>query len=148
MGFEPFTGTPHKPDTVTFMGAPEGAFLMLAGHLDWYAQPGWMQRKADSTLLADLQTYEVAGSLIARNRQRAAYDYAHDLRREINRRKLTPLPSLRIPRCGVCSHGTEQLFSTSEATHDLRDEHDENKRVYPNLCVRCWSRLHIDSNEE
>lgn len=148
MSLEPFTGTPHKPDTTLFMGAPLAARMMLAGHLDWYTQPGWIRRKADSTLLADLQTYEASGPLIPRERQRKAYDYAHDLHEEINRRKLTPLPSLRIPRCEVCSHGTEKLFATSKATHDIRDQHDSTKRVYPNLCVRCWSRLHIDSEEE
>lgn len=140
--------TGAKPDSVLFMGASAEQIATLANHLQWYASPGWMRRKDDALLVADLVTYQVAGSTLQTpGQQRKAYDYAHELRRELSRRKLMPVADLRIPRCSVCKHGTEKLFATTEATHNIVDDDDE-KKIFPPLCVRCWSRLHVDSDEE
>jgi hypothetical protein len=137
-----------KPDTALFMGATPEQVSTLVSHLSWYTSPGWIRRAPDAKLIADLVVYHVAGGTLGSpGQQRKAYDYAHELRRELSRRKLMPVPDMRIPRCEVCHHGTERLFATSEATHNIVSSNDEEKRIFPNLCVRCWDRLHTDSNE-
>lgn len=135
-----------KPDSVLFMGATPEQISTLADHLVWFENPGWLHRKSDAVLIADLAVYYVSGSVLtAPGQQRRAYDYAHGLRRELTRRKLLPVPDLRIPRCEVCKHGTEKLFATAADTHGIVNSSGET--VFPNVCVRCWSRLHRDSEE-
>jgi len=131
--------------TRLFMGATSEEVAGLRSLIKWYDSPGWLRRRTDDRLLSALSLYEVAGATLDRRESGRAYDTAHEIRREIGRRKLTPLPSRRIPRCEVCKHGTEKLFATSEATHDITGRNDE--KICPNLCVRCWSRLHKDSEE-
>jgi hypothetical protein len=136
-----------KPDSVLFMGATVEQINTLVDHLSWYTSPGWLRRAPDARLITDLVVYHVSGATLDRSSGKSgkAYDYAHELRRELARRKLMPVPDMRIPRCEVCKHGTEKLFATSAATHDIVN--GEEKAIFPNLCARCWSSLHRDSNE-
>jgi hypothetical protein len=130
-----------KPDSVTFMGATPEQVATLADHVGRYGQIGWLRRRGDALLIADLAVYQVAGStLTGPGQQRKAYDYAHALRRELAERKLLPVPDMRIPRCGVCKHGTERLFRAGPETHRIT--------TGAGLCVRCWSDLHNDNEEE
>ena len=138
-----------KPDSVLFMGPSADQTEVLATHMRLSGhQPWWTRKQPDGTLVTDLSVYYAAGSTLRDpGQQRKAYDYAHELRRELARRKLLPVPDLKIPRCEVCHHGTEKLFATTEATHTIVDSRDETKMIFPNLCVQCWSRLHNDSPE-
>lgn len=138
----------EKPDSTLFLGATPEQISTLADHLDRAQGIGWLGRRADTLLIADLAVYQVAGSTLSKpGQQRLAYNYGHELRRELARRKLFPIPSLNIPRCQICKHGTEKLFATTEATHDIVNSNDEDERIFPDLCVRCWSSLHKDSEE-
>lgn len=137
-----------KPDSTTFMGATPEQIAALADHMDRARGIGWLRRRGDTVLITDLMVYEVSGSTLTKpGQQNLAYEYAHELRRELARRKLFPVPSMRIPRCEVCSHGTERLFPTTEATHNIVSTHDESERIFPKVCVRCWSRLHVDTED-
>lgn len=136
-----------KPDTTTFMGATPEQVAALADHMRRAIGIGWIRRAPAVKLVTDLMVYEVAGStLTLPGQQRLAYEYAHELRRELSRRKLLPVLSLRIPRCEVCKHGTERLFPTTPATHNIVGSNGEP--VDARVCVRCWSRLHVDSDKE
>lgn len=139
-----------KPDTALYLGATSEEITRLTTHGKAAAGIGWLRRAGDETIIADLGVYEVAGATLnAPGQQRLLYDYAHELRNEISRRDLwlKMPPSRRIPRCEVCRHGAERLFKTTATTHDIVDSNDETKKIYPNLCARCWSRLHKESEE-
>ena len=138
----------NKPDSTLYLGATPDEISLLVSGMKRATGIGGLRRAADDRLMADLRIYEVSGATLrAPGQQRLAYDYAHALRNEISHRKLWPKlpPSRCIPRCEVCSHGTERLFATTAATHDIVDSSD--KTIYPNLCVRCWSRLHKEDEE-
>lgn len=139
-----------KPDTRLYLGATPKEIATLADHMHRVTGIGWLRRVTDEKLMTDLRVYEAAGATLnGLGQQHRAYEYGHALRNEIALRKLWPKlpPSRRIPRCGVCSHGTERLFPTTAATHDIVSSDDESKTIYPNVCVRCWSRLHKESEE-
>lgn len=141
-----YTSVTRPPDTTTFMGATPEQVTTLVEHTLRYTSPGWMRRQDDALLVADLSVYQVAGStLTGPGQQLRAHNYAHALRRELSRRRLLPVPDLGIPRCGVCRHGTEKLFRTSLDTHDIVGSNGD--RCTSDLCVRCWSRLHVDNEE-
>jgi hypothetical protein len=142
-----------KPDSVLFMGATAEELESLARHAGSARGVGWLRRATDeklmTDLMTDLRTYEAAGSTLDNlGQQRLAYDYAHALRNEISRRKLWSKlpPSRHIPRCEVCQHGTEKLFRAHKSTHDIVN--NEGEEIFPALCVRCWSELHVDAEAE
>jgi hypothetical protein len=135
------------PDSTLFLGATPEEMARLRSLIPMRGQPGWIRRRPDDRLLTWLSVYELAGKTLGHQESSDAYNCAHMVRAEIQRRGLAPLPSRRIPRCQVCHHGTEKLFATSKATHDIADSNDESRRVFPNLCARCWSDLHRDSEE-
>lgn len=135
-----------KPDSTTFMGATPEQIAALADHMDRAKGIGWLRRRGDTILVTDLSVYEVSGSTLNKpGQQHLAYEYAHELRRELARRKLLPVPSMRIPRCEVCRHRTERLFPTTPATHNIVGSNEEPTNA--NVCVRCWNRLHVDSED-
>lgn len=141
-----------KPDTTLFLGATPEQVSTLVSHLTSYGSPGWIRRAPDAKLIADMMVYGVAnlrGLPSGRTgvpAENLAYDYAHELRRELSRRKLPPVPDLRIPRCEICKHGTERLFPTTPATHNIVGS--DGKPVNAKVCVRCWSGLHTGDSEE
>lgn len=56
----------------------------------------------------------------------------------LNRRGIVWRPTRGIPRCRVCSHGTERLFMAYAKTHNIVDRYDEPLESCA-LCVSCWS---------
>jgi hypothetical protein len=67
------------------------------------------------------------------------YDYTRWLREEMNRRKITH-KSIKLPRCGLCSHASERLWEVTPETHNII-EHDKPWSGF--VCSRCWSEYLI-----
>lgn len=70
-------------------------------------------------------------------------DFLHVLRRELHRRPdRRPYVSVRIIRCGMCSHASERLWEATGETHTIVDHNDEPISAVM-LCARCWSDYRI-----
>src|SRR6266498_2243941 len=67
-------------------------------------------------------------------------DFLHTLRNELHKRPdRRPFFSVRIIRCGMCSHASERLWEATGETHDIVDRNDE-PITSTFLCAQCWSK--------
>jgi hypothetical protein len=97
---------------------------------------GQWARRDDAWVLRQLQLVEIVPARRL-GLEHEAYEWAHDVRREADRRGLVHT-SLRVLRCEYCSHGTERLYETTVDTH----------RVERGgwACVRCWDETKEDGS--
>lgn len=104
--------------------------------------PTWLRgqwaKLTDEQLMRRMQLAQV---LADRDRSKAHDNGVRALRGELRRRSMVFAPArdgILIPRCEICSHGSERVFQASSETHDI-ERNDEPCVAF--LCVRCWSEL-------
>ncbi|WP_331751116.1 hypothetical protein OG215_37830 (plasmid) [Streptomyces globisporus] len=91
------------------------------------------ERMDDAALLRSLQLIE-----LMRDSSRVIYEYAHALRREMNRRGQA-YRSIALLRCESCTHGAERLFEATQTTHPGMKNRSLELVASAWYCVRCWS---------
>ncbi|MFJ1662592.1 hypothetical protein [Streptomyces anthocyanicus] len=91
------------------------------------------ERMDDAALIRCLQLIE-----LMRDSSREIYEYAHVLRREMNRRGQV-YRSIALLRCESCAHGVERLFEATQSTHPGMTNRSLELVASAWYCVRCWS---------
>ncbi|MGW3973891.1 hypothetical protein ACWEFD_31955 [Streptomyces ardesiacus] len=91
----------------------------------------------DDKVARHLQLVEIC-PLIDRQNEKGLYHYAHELRREMNRRGLVH-ESIRILRCQSCTHASERLFEATQATHPGMEDRHGALIESAWYCACCWS---------
>ena len=68
---------------------------------------------------------------------RHTVDFLNTIRAELRKRGGPHYRSVRILRCGMCSHASERLWEATTGTHGITDQNDGPWTGF--LCARCWS---------
>lgn len=95
-------------------------------------------RIPDAEAIRHLQLLRIVPRTDGRD-EHALYTYAHELRREANRRGLPAPQPLEVHRCESCSHGTERLFEATQKTHPGLSNRSDTPVESAWFCARCWS---------
>lgn len=103
-------------------------------------------RVSDETLTRRVQLVEIRPRVDSRD-EHGMYDYARELRREMNRRGLVHR-SIAILRCGSCPSATERLWEATQATHPGMVNQSGTLVESTWLCTQCWSGERTDDQEE
>jgi hypothetical protein len=107
-------------------------------HSDWCN----LKRFTSDELVRWLEVMDWFGLERDQAQKHKIYTMCHTVRLELHARsRKEPTPhffSIKLLRCGMCSHGTERLFEATGETHNIVNRDDEPiKSVF--VCARCWS---------